>query len=45
MAKKNKRRDSWIDRCARNAKFDILGYVVEKYHQAIIKHTIDNTEM
>ena len=35
---KYKKRESWIDMCARNAKFDILGYMVEKYHQAIIKH-------
>ena len=37
---KNKKRESWIDMCARNAKFDILGYMVEKYHQAIIKNKL-----
>jgi hypothetical protein len=32
---KRQKHESWIEMCARNAKFDILGYVAERYRQAL----------
>ena len=32
---KRQKHESWIEMCARNAKFDIIGYVAERYRQAL----------
>ena len=32
---KRQKQESWIDMCARNAKFDILGYITKRYREAL----------
>lgn len=27
--------ESWVEVCARNAKFDILGYITKRYREAL----------
>lgn len=44
---KRQKHESWIEMCARNAKFDILGYVAERYRQALNRknNKLNNKEL
>lgn len=33
--KERQKHESWIEMCARNAKFDILGYITKRYREAL----------